>query len=184
MATLYAPRLLTAEEFLRIDFGDQKAELSRGVIRMMAGGTRRHARVAVNIVRALGNRLEGGPCAPYGSDMAVKSRVDSIRYPDVSVLCGKEGVEHDEEVFEELPVVLFEILSAGTSRTDMDEKLPEYRTLGSVDTIVLVDIANERVRVVQRSGPEDWKDVPHEEPFDVPLPSLGVTLPHAEIFAR
>lgn len=63
-------------------------------------------------------------------------------------------------------------------------KLPEYKGLVSVDTIVFANIAAERVRVVQRTGGRRWDDDEHEEPFDVPLPSLGVSLLHAEIFAR
>lgn len=57
--------LVTAAEFLRMDFGDRKAELDNGVIRMIAGGTGRHARVAFNILLALGKRLEGTGCTPY-----------------------------------------------------------------------------------------------------------------------
>lgn len=46
-----AYRLLDAEEFLEIDFGaERKAELDQGVIRMMAGGTRAHARVQANLL--------------------------------------------------------------------------------------------------------------------------------------
>ena len=42
MTTLQHLRLLTAEEFVRVDFHpDLEAEL--GVIHMMAGGTREHA---------------------------------------------------------------------------------------------------------------------------------------------
>lgn len=38
--------LLTAEQFLDIEFPSElKAELDNGVIRMMAGGSRDHARV-------------------------------------------------------------------------------------------------------------------------------------------
>ena len=184
MATLYAPRFLTADQFLRIDFGEEKAELGRGVVQMMAGGSRRHARVAGNIARALGNRLAGGPCVPYGSDMAIRTRADSIRFPDVSVLCGKEDSRHDLDLSEDMPVVLFEVLSASTSRSDLKEKVPEYQALGSVDTIVLVDIVTERVRVVQRIGPDGWNTVGHDQPHDVTLPALAITLPHTEIFAR
>ncbi|HEU0045217.1 hypothetical protein [Sphingomonas sp.] len=45
-------------------------------------------------------------------------------------------------------------------------------------------MATERVRVIQRTGPKGWSDVSYDDAFDIPLPSLGVTLPHAEIFAR
>lgn len=184
MATQPDYPLVTADEFLRMDFGDRKAELDNGVIRMMAGGTGRHARVAFNIMRALGNRLEGTGCTPYNADMATQTHDLSIRYPDVTVFCGRDGPENDDLKAWNDPRVLFEVLSAGTSRTDLRVKLPEYRGLVSVDTIVFVDIAAERVRVVQRTGGRRWDDDEHEEPFDVPLPSLGVSLPHAEIFAR
>lgn len=68
MATQPAYRLLTAKEFLEIDFGEQKAELDNGVIRMKAGGTARHARVQHNILLALGTRLRGTGCTPYNSE--------------------------------------------------------------------------------------------------------------------
>jgi hypothetical protein len=67
LASLTYPRLLTAEEFLQIDFGpDLKAELDDGVIRMIAGGTRAHARVQANLTITLGNALSGSSCRPYG----------------------------------------------------------------------------------------------------------------------
>lgn len=176
--------LLTAEEFLDIDFGERKAELDNGVIRMMAGGTARHSRVAVNILVALGLRLRGSGCTPYNGDMAARTRNQSIRYPDVTVYCGRGGPDNDGVKAFDDPRVVFEVLSAGTARTDLRIKQEEYRALPSVDTIVFIDIATERVRVVQRTGPNGWSDTGHVDPFDVPLPSLGLTLPHAEIFAR
>jgi Uma2 family endonuclease len=180
----YPLTLLTEQEFLEITFGDLKAELDRGEIRMMAGAKARHNRVALNIQVALQTRLRGTGCTPYGSDQGIRTAERSVRYPDVSVLCGHDGPDDDDaRVFED-PRVLFEIASAGTFRTDVREKLPEYQALACVNTIVLVDIAVERLRVVQRTGPEGWADVTHREPFDLPLPSLGITLPHAEIFAR
>ena len=176
--------LLNAEEFLRIDFGERKAELDNGVIRMMAGGTARHARVQTNVLVALATRLRGTACTPYNSDVATRTHDLSVRYPDVTVHCGRDGPEHDKEKAFDEPVILFEILSAGTSRTDLRVKLPEYKAIPSVDTIVFVDIASERVRVLQRTGPQRWDDDDHEDAYDVPLPALGITLPHAEMFAR
>jgi Putative restriction endonuclease len=69
MSTQSTYRLSTAKEFLKIDFGDQKAELDNGVIRMMAGGTGRHAEVQINIASALRQRLRGSGCKPYGPDI-------------------------------------------------------------------------------------------------------------------
>lgn len=184
MATQPTYPLLTAEEFLDIDFGERKAELDNGVIHMMAGGIARHARVAGNIFAFLSQKLRGTGCTPYNADMATRTHDLSVRYPDVTVFCGRDGVEHDELKAFDDPRVLFEVLSAGTSRTDLRVKLPEYKALPSVDTIVFVDIASERLRVVQRTGRDDWAEAGHAEPFDVPLPSLGIVIPHVEIFAR
>jgi Uma2 family endonuclease len=176
--------LLTADEFLEIEFGEHKAELDNGVIHMMAGGTGRHARIQLNILVALSVKLRGTGCTPYNSDMATRTHDLSIRYPDVTVFCGRDGPENDELKAFNDPRVLFEVLSGGTARTDLRIKLPEYKALPSVDTIVFIDIATTRVRVVQRTGPMGWNDVEYAEPVDVALPSLGVSLTHAEIFAR
>ncbi|MEI9852041.1 MAG: Uma2 family endonuclease [Sphingomonas sp.] len=176
--------LLTAEEFLEIDFGEHKAELDNGVIRMMAGGTARHARVQLNIQVALAQRLRGTGCTPYGSDMAARTQGISIRYPDVTVYCGRDGSTDDEKKAFDDPRVIFEVLSAGTARTDLRVKLDEYKALPSVDTVVFVDIATERLRVVQRTGPNGWNEQAYDAPIDVALPSLGIALPHDEIFAR
>lgn len=184
MATQPDYPLLTAEEFLEIDFGDHKAELDNGVIRMMAGGTARHARVQGNIYVALANRLRGTGCAPYNSDMAARTRDRSIRYPDVSVYCGRDDVANDDLKAFDDPRVVFEVLSAGTARTDLLVKLAEYKDMASLDTIVFVDIAVERLRIVQRTGPDGWSERVHRQPTDVALPSLSLTLPHDEIFAR
>lgn len=184
MATQPDYPLLTAEEFLEIDFGEHKAELDNGVIRMMAGGSRRHARVSGNIVLALASRLRGTGCAAYTSDMAAKTRDRSVRYPDVSVYCGREDAAFDDDLSDDSPRAVFEVLSAGTARTDLRVKLDEYKAMPSVDTIVFVDIAVERVRVVQRTGRKSWSDISCDDPTDVTLPSLDLIIPHAEIFAR
>lgn len=174
--------LLTAEEFLEIDFGDRKAELENGVIRMMAGGTARHAEVGGNVFAWLRQHLRGSGCRPYGSDMATRTHDLSIRYPDVSVFCGN-GRDEQATWFGD-PKVLIEILSAGTARTDLRIKFDEYKAIDSVDTIVFVDIAVERLRIVQRTAAHGWSDVSHDDAVDLPLPALNLTIPHAEIFAR
>jgi Uma2 family endonuclease len=184
MATQVRYPLLTAEEFLEIDFGEHKAELDNGVIRMMAGGTARHAAVQTNLILALGSRLKGTGCRPYGSDMATRTKDASVRYPDVAVFCGRDGSADDEAQAFNDPRVIFEVLSAGTARTDLSVKLPEYKALRSVDTVVFVDIATERLHVFQRTATNGWNEQQFEEPVDLPLPSLDLTIPHDEIFAR
>jgi Uma2 family endonuclease len=187
MATSVSQRLLTADEFLRIDFGpDLKAELDNGVIRMMAGGTRRHNRVQTNLIIALGNALRGSGCRPNGSDLGVRTHDGSVRYPDISISCGPERPEDDRDRALADPRVLIEVLSPSTEASDRSAKLPEYKALPSVELIALVDPESERLHLFQRTNrrPESWSEVIHVEPADLELPMLGITIPHGEIFAR
>lgn len=76
------------------------------------------------------------------------------------------------------------MLSAETARTDLRIKLPEYKAIAALDTIVFVDIATERLHVVQRAGRGAWGEQVYDEPVDLELPAIGITIPHDEIFAR
>jgi len=185
MASLLAlsdPRFLTAEEFYQIDFGpDLKAELDNGVIRMMAGGSRDHARVQGNLMIALGTRLRGSGCRPYGSDMSVRAHELSVRYPDVTVDCGGPS-DPGQDTRLSAPRVIFEVLSPSTRETDLRVKREEYRLLPTVDTIVFVDPDAETSCVHQRTD-AGWTETLFAR-HDVDLVSLGLIIPHAEIFAR
>lgn len=183
MATHLDYPLLTAEDFLAIDFGERRAELDNGVIRMMASGTARHARVQFNLLLALGVRLRGTGCTPYNSDMATQTRAKSIRYPDVSVFCRRNDPSNDDRKAFDDPCILFEVLSGGTARTDLRVKLDEYKELPSVDTVVFIDIVTERLRVIQRTA-DGWNETIHQEAADLVLPSVSVTLSHQDVFSR
>ncbi len=185
MASLLAlqnPRLLTAEEFLAIDFGPElRAELDEGVIRMVASGSREHARSQANIVLALGSRLRGSGCRAYGPDMAVATHDRSVRYPDVTVDCGAAG-DRESDTRLTAPQVIVEVLSPSTRDHDLRVKKEEYRALPSVDTILFVDPGEEWVIVSQRME-SGWIDTAPAR-RDVALPSLAIVLPADETFAR
>lgn len=186
MATMtqLAP-LLTVEEFLRIRFApDQKAELSNGVIRMMAGGKGVHGRVKGNVFRFLALSLHGSGCRPYDSDTAVRTHDLSLRYPDVPVFCGRDTPENDDLTAFDDPRVIVEVSSPSTRDEDFGVKLPEYRAMPSVETILFVDPDTGAMRLLQRTGPAAWNDAELAPGEDVPLPGFGLTMPNAEIFAR
>mgnify|MGYP001297411727 CR=1 FL=1 len=186
MASQPAPYLISADQFLAMEFGpDEKVELDNGVIRMMGGGTAAHARIQANLIVALGTRLKGTGCRPYGSDMAARTHDMSVRYPDVSVYCGDQSsAERDKDKAFTDPRIVIEVLSPSTSTHDQQAKLAEYRDLPSVDTILFVDPDAERVRVVQRTSAEGWSDNWMATGSDIALPSLSLTLTHDDIFAR
>jgi Uma2 family endonuclease len=180
-----AYRRISVEEFLDMDFGDAKAELEDGLIYMMAGGGEAHARIAANLIASLMPRLRGTGCRPYGSDFAAQTADRSVRFPDVSIHCNNPGSpENAQKKLLGDPRALFEVLSPSTSRHDQKTKLDEYRDLAGTQEIVFVDPESERVRLVRRTGKTGWADDWLQPGEDLHLPSLSLTIPHSEIFAR
>lgn len=177
-----AYRRVSVREFLGMDLGDAKAELVDGMILMMAGGSPRHAAIAMNLGIALGNRLRGTGCRPYGSDLAVRTGDASIRFPDVSVYCRDDNSEKPEDGrLLGVPRVVFEVLSPSTASNDQITKLAEYRALPGLRAVVFVDPENERVRLVATDSNAEAAWLPTGSALELPL--LGIALPHAEIFA-
>lgn len=181
-----AYRPITAEEFLAIDFGtDKKFELDDGVIYMMTGGTEQHAWVQLNILAWLRAKLRGTGCRPYGPDMGLRISETDVRYPDIAIYCAGPPRDslRDRKALTD-PAVVIEVLSAGTATFDQGTKLDEYKSLESVRTIAFVDPVNEMCRTLERQGPRSWNELMFSGKRGIGIPTLDLTIPHDEIFAR
>lgn len=169
-----------------MDFGtDRKFELEDGVIVMMTGGTEAHAWVQGNVFAWLRARLKGRGCRPYGPDMALRISETEIRYPDVTIYCDQPPRDElaDRKVLSN-PTAIIEVLSPSTTTLDQGTKLEEYKRIPTVRTIAFVDPVNEMCRTVERRGATEWLDHIFSGTDGIALPALGLTIPHAEIFAR
>lgn len=116
-----------------------KHEFLGGEIFAMAGGTPEHAALAVAISSALLERLRGGPCRVFSSDLRVRVLETGLStYPDVTVVCG--AVERDPEGPSGIvnPRVVVEVMSESTERYDRGEKLNHYQKVPSLQAILLV----------------------------------------------
>lgn len=178
-------RPITADEFLEMDFGaDKRFELHRGVIYMMVGGTEPHAWVQLNILSWLRVKLRGTGCRPYGPDMAMRITEVDIRYPDISIYCDQPPRDSlTQAKLLDNPTVVIEILSPSTAMFDQGTKLEEYQSIASIRTIAFVDTSNEMCRTVERAD-KGWLDQMFSGQRGIPIPSLNLTIPHTEIFAR
>src|SRR5471032_3042606 len=117
----------------------------------MTGGTVEHSLIQANLIRRLGNRLDGGRCRVVGSELKI-SVAGSIRYPDAFVYC--TALPRGSLLVTE-PVVIFEISSPSTAAIDHVEKNHEYRDTPSVRRYVMLEQAQRGANVYSRSG-EDW----------------------------
>jgi Uma2 family endonuclease len=159
-----------------------KHEYLRGDVWAM-GGTPRHGRLASNLARIVGNALQGKPCVVYSSDVRVRIEAsDRATYPDLSVVCGPDRLAADDADAITNPIVLFEVLSEGTERSDRGEKFAHYRRLESLQEYVLVNQDAARVEVFRRHE-RDWLLVVFEAGSTARLDSIDVSFPVDEVYA-
>jgi Uma2 family endonuclease len=148
---------MTIEQFLEWQLRqDRLHELVDGVpvvpLKMMTGATQRHDRVVVNTLANLVNQLRGKPCRPMTDDVAVRIPSGNIRRPDITVDCGK-GSDRDMTAAE--PRVVIEVLSPSTLSFDRFRKLEEYKTVASMQAIILIDTESPQATVHRRIG-QGW----------------------------
>ena len=101
----------------------------------MTGGSIAHSEIATNLVEALRARLGAGPCRAFRGD--VKILVNGrVRYPDAVVTC--TPIELGSDIVPD-PVVVFEVLSPSTDRTDRIAKNGDYRATPSIRRYVMLE---------------------------------------------
>ena len=182
LAERHAP-LLTVEEYLATeDLSPCRREYLNGVVYAMAGGTARHSLMGTNITASLHARLRGKRCRPFNSDMLVRIQNGADRrfyYPDAMVVCESNALD---DRFQDRPVVIFEVLSDSTSRTDLGEKRDAYLRIPSLRAYVVVD-SQQLVVTVYRPSSEGF-EIARWTSLDeaVALPEIECELPLAEIY--
>jgi Uma2 family endonuclease len=182
-AQLAHDHLTSPEEYLEGELVSPiKHEYLSGVVYAMAGARNVHNQIAGNALVALGSRLRGKPCRPFNSDTKVRLRLPAglrFYYPDVQVTCHPNP---PDDSFQDRPAVIIEVISESTRRTDEGEKLDAYLALPSLEAYLLVESERATV-VVYRRGSVGFERVVFSGLDAVlPLESIGVELPLADIY--
>jgi Uma2 family endonuclease len=177
---LVAPRPWTIEEFLDWEGAQTEPyEWIDGVIRMMTGGTIRHATIKGNIFAALRSQLQGRDYRAFieGPKLVM---ADAMAYPDVLITCGP--VDPKEDRLTDATVII-EVLSRSTADYDRGSKWVVYRSLASLQHYVLVAQDRRRVEVHTRTDDGDWRLSLVEEPDTVvELAAVSCRLTMSEIY--
>jgi Uma2 family endonuclease len=156
-----ALRRMTADEFFAWQQAQEDLyELVGGYpLRMMAGASRRHDQIVVNVIAELRNQLRGSPCRPFTSDTAVATAADKRRRPDAGIDCGEF---RDEDFVAEFPRLVVEVLSPSTREFDMFGKLDEYKSVESLDYILLIEPNAPQAILWHRDIGRRWEHRPYE----------------------
>ncbi len=179
-----------AEYYQIIQTSETKYEFVDGKlidIRAMAGGTLEHSGIAVNVIAELRMRLEGKPCRPYNSDLAIRAiQMARYRYPDITVFCEKPEFEEDDrkKIVALNPRVVIEILSPSTAGTDRGEKFGDYRAIESLQQYVLIAQDQPMVETYTRRDDGTWL-IAYASGLDAiaKLHVIDVELPLRDVYA-
>lgn len=79
------------------------------------------------------------------------------------------------------PVVIFEVLSKSTARTDRIDKNREYASTASVRRYIMLEQDQIAATVFERAG-EDWVGHILAEDAVIHMPEIGIELPLAELY--
>lgn len=132
--------------------GEVRHEYIGGAIYAMAGASREHNAIGLNLASALRSHLRGGPWQVFMSDVKVRLRFageDVFYYPDVMVTCDPRETDR---YFNRFPKVLIEVLSPETERTDRREKFLSYIQIETLEEYVLVAQDKMEVTVFRRGN--------------------------------
>ncbi|MCP4661999.1 MAG: Uma2 family endonuclease [bacterium] len=178
---------LCAEEYLAFERqSETKHEFLDGEIVAMSGASRAHGLIAWNLSGILYPQLKTGGYEAFSGDMRVHIPVtERYTYPDLVVACGEPQFE-DEELDTLLnPTLIVEILSPTTEDKDRGTKLFQYRSIPSLQVILLV--AQDKVHVEQFRRQQDgtWLLTDFDGLEDVlELPTIGSWLDLADVYDR
>lgn len=173
------PRFLSEEEYLASEpQSPVKREYIDGQAYAMAGAGYNHNCIAANILGEFRNHLKGTPCASFMADIKVKIGRDYV-YPDVVVDCSKMT---GDAMFSTAPVIIVEVLSRSTRRTDTTTKLLRYINLPSLQEYVLIEQDIVSVQVLRRSN--NWLSEYYFLGDEVHFASIGLSLKVEEIYDR
>ncbi|WP_020396946.1 Uma2 family endonuclease [Thiolinea disciformis] len=158
----------------------QKYEYVAGQVYSMAGAKINHNRITRNLSNLMWNALKDQPCEPFVSDMLIKTAHDRFRYPDVVVICNDDPSQ--DAYVRERPILVVEVISESTRRTDKTDKRLEYIALPSLLEYVLIEQDIAEVTVYRRSA--GWQPSYYYLGQEVTFESIHTTLKVEGIYER
>jgi Uma2 family endonuclease len=158
-------------------------EYVAGEVFAMAGASKRHGTLALNMAITLRQHLRGKSCGVWMADMKVRVKADSAYYyPDVVATSNPADLSPDSpKDFLAAPKLVIEVLSDSTEPVDRREKLLSYRRLPSLIEYVLIDQNKAWVEVFRRT-PAGWTQDIYEAGEVVQLASVELDVSMAELY--
>jgi Uma2 family endonuclease len=167
------PVISPEEYLLRESDASMKHEFVDGAVYMMAGTSRQHNTLALDIRGLLRGRLSK-PCEPYALEAKVEVKAsEKVHYFYPDVLVTYSDLDNDPHIVKQ-PVLLIEVLSDSTRDYDRAEKFEKCRLPPSLLEYVLVEQNVQRLELFRKRTA--WTAEQYAPPDEINLESLEINL--------
>ncbi len=158
-ALAYGKEKMSIEAYLEMEnSADEKHEYYKGEIFAMSGAKMPHNRIASNLLIAIGLKLKGKRCQPYGSDARIHIESNTLfTYPDISIICGEIITLNNDDYNVLNPTVIIEVLSKSTKNYDRGEKFKLYRDITTLKEYILVDSESIHIEIFRLNKNGHWE---------------------------
>lgn len=124
-AVAYGKQKISIEEYLEMENASmEKHEYYKGEIFAMSGAKVAHNAITSNFFIAVGQKLKGKKCKPYGSDLRIHIQSNTLfTYPDISIICGEIITLNNDDYNVLNPAVIIEVFSKSTKNMSVAKSL-------------------------------------------------------------
>jgi Uma2 family endonuclease len=174
---------VSVEAYLAFERAQEaKHEFHDGEIFLMAGASKAHNIIALNVAALFKEQLRGKSCMPFISDIKIEvASANRFFYPDVVVICNKEAFVEDDIASD--ATVIVEVLSDTTEAFDRGAKFQFYQQLPSLTDYILISQHGLSVERYEKLSDSEWRyTLLDTKEKTLSLRSVGVTLTLAEIY--
>ena len=190
-STKHAAKMSTARQLQPISVAEylsgeenavRKREYVEGFIYAVVGDANAHNRIATNGTGLIGEQLRGKLCQVFNSDTKIRvrqTRGTRFYYPDFSVVC---RVNPAGDTYPDEPVVIVEVMSESTRRTDEYEKRESYLSINSLRVYIRVEQSSAAAVVDRRVDSGFEREVYVGQDFMIPLPEIQCDLALADLY--
>lgn len=176
--TMLSEKRMTVEEYLEFEkHSELRHEFTNGVLHAMAGETKRHEEIVLNIVQALRPIAKTKGCRLQTKTIQLRVSSSRYRYPDVMINC----IPNNDLRLEETPCFLLEVISESSADIDSNKKLAEYTRIPSVQRYVLIE-QHSKLAIVYKRQNGVWLVETIEETGEIEIPCLETVLTLEQIY--
>jgi Uma2 family endonuclease len=156
MIALKSDYYMSPEEYLEFEHhSDIKHEYIDGEVYAMAGTTKAHNTISLNLAILFREKLKNSNCQTFMADIKVNiSNKKRFFYPDIVVTCDDNDDVNAYDI--KFPKVIVEVLSESTEKFDRGKKFQYYRTIPSLQEYILISSQEYLIECFRRTNNDLW----------------------------